>query len=541
MNIRLKSLVAVLSLAGVVAMPVIAAEPVSTDKAQIEKISSQLAKLQQELKSLKGQMRAANDTVSEKEARKKLQLVNSPSTNNHPASAKQSVSQSSTKTTLPPPPRPAIPAEQSRIINEQVHYLPFDLDVPGQAFVSTGPYVGVPIQYAGTNLIINSPSVNTDVQLLGIRKSILEQMTALGGENFDEPFHSHLLLSGLVEAQALYINNSNPTNGGAPSTDIDVTNVSLDFTFLGPSDWLLGFVELTFDNSSPSGSVFSSPSQYRVANSRVFVNKAFITIGDLLKSPVYGSVGQFYVPFGTYSSAMVSAPFTQSLTRTKARAIVLGFQPQGKNALYGSAYIFRGDSHAPAINKISNGGINLGYHFAKGPVTGNFGGGVIANIADSGGLQFGNNFQRFEQLVHRVPGYNMRGNFGFGEHINIIAEYVGASTSFNPNDMAFNGHGAKPSAFDIEGTYSFAFFDKPTSIAAGYQKSNQALAIGLPLTRYSVVLGTSWLRNTLQSLEFRRDNEYAASNTAGNANDTPAATESGKSDNVITAQFDYFF
>lgn len=543
MSIRLKPLAAVLGISGLIAMPVIAAEPsTSANNEQIEKISSQLAKLQQELKSLKGQMRADSQATNEREVKKKLQIINHPPSATSPAPTQTAnTTGPGTTATTPPPRRRATPAEQSQIINEQIHYLPFDLDVPGQAFVSTGPYVGVPIQYAGTNLIINSPSVNTDVQLLGIRKNILEQMQALGGENFEEPFHSHLLLSGLVEAQALYINNSNPGNGGNPATDIDVTNVSLDFTFLGPSDWLLGFVELSFDNTPPSGTVFSSNNQYRVSNSRVFVNKAFITVGDLLKSPIYGSVGQFYVPFGTYSSAMVSAPFTQSLTRTKARALVFGFQPQGKNALYGSAYIFRGDTHAPAINRISNGGINLGYHFAAGPVTGNFGGGVIGNIADSSGMQFGNNFLQNEQIVHRVPGYNLRGNFGFGEHINIIAEYVGASTRFNPNDMAYNGHGAKPSAIDIEATYSFALFNKPTSIAAGYQKSNQALSLGLPLTRYSLVLGTSWLRNTLQSLEFRRDNEYAASDTAGRAGNTPAAQESGKSDNVVTAQFDYFF
>jgi hypothetical protein len=528
MNSRIKPLAAMLALAGLIAVPSMAA---STDSAshyaQIDKISAELIKLQNEVKSLKSQLRAQKKTHSSEQVAQPKQVKAAPASRPLP----------------PPEPTRTLPTpeEQSSFIDQQVQYLPFDLDVPGQAFVSTGPYVGVPIQYSGTNLIINSPSVNTDVQLLGIRKHILEQLTALGGENFGEPYHSHLLLSGLVETQAIYANNSPKTNGGAPSTDIDVTNVSIDFTFLGPSDWLLGFIELTYDNATPAGSVFSSPSQFRVANSRIFVNKAFVTIGDLLKSPLYGSFGQFYVPFGTYSSAMVSAPLTQSLTRTKARSILLGLQPQDTNTLYASAYIFRGDTHAPAISKISNGGINLGYKFVAGPVTGNFGGGVIANIADSIGMQAGNNFQTHEQIVHRVPGYNLRGNFGFGNHIDLIAEYVGGSTRFNPHDMAFNGHGAKPSAVDIEGTYSFSAFSKPSLIALGYQKSNQALALGLPLTRYSLVLGTSLWRNTLQNLEFRTDREYAASDTAGGAGGIPATPETGKTDKVVTAQFDYYF
>jgi len=528
MKSRLKPLLAALALTSLLSSPTMAA----VTSEEVQDLSAQAAELKKTLASLQKQVNALDSQV---ERKKHAVKKNRQSTDSHADNNVQQDRSRDNENSVK-----SLTAKQLRnLIVEEREYLPFDMDVPGQAFVSTGPYVGVPFQFAGSDLVVNSPSIDIDVQLLGIRKSITQQLKAMGGEIVKEPYHSHLLLSGVVEANANYTNI-----GGSPSTtDIDVSNVSLDAFILGPSEWMLGFIEFTYVNVTPATDVFGGTSQYRVSDSRLLVNKAFVTLGNFSESPFYSSFGQFYVPFGVYSSVMVSTPLTTILTRTKGRSILLGFQQQDPtSAFFGSAYIFRGDSHSASVAKVNNGGITLGYKFKGDYLKGKIGAGVIGNIADSGGMQTLGNFQNAEQIVHRVPGYNVRGILSVGTHLDLIGEYVGASTRFNPNDMSYNGHGAKPYAFDLEAAFNTDFFyQKPSSLAVGYAESQQALALGLPLNRVSLVLNTSWWRNTLQSLEIRRDREYAASNTASGGGGVATPAASGKIDKSITAQFDYYF
>lgn len=443
-------------------------------------------------------------------------------------------------------PRPQV-SGVSTLPASGVTYLPVDLDVPGQSFVSSGPYIGIPLQYSGSNLIINNPSVNQDVALLNVRKNIHQRLAALGVT--EEQDHAHVLLSGQVEGQAMY----KDIGGGPTSTDIDLTGVTLDAYVLGPSDWLSSLISLTYDNNvgTTSGSLANNS---RDLNSRVYVTQAFFTMGNYLKSPVYGTMGQIYVPFGTYGTNMVSSPLTKLMGRTKARAIVLGYQQQTPNALYGSAYIFHGDTYVGSTSRVSNGGVNLGYRLsqADGKVSGDIGGGVIANIADSVGMQAVSNstaiFNGFggvngtgnEHIVHRVPAYNFRGTLSLGSKVDLLAEYITASTRFSKADLTMNNHGAKPQALNTEAAYTFQAFERPTSIVVGYAMTRDALALQLPEQRYSLVFNTSAWKDTIESLEFRHDINYGASNFATGSN-MMVPTASGKADNAVTLQVDVYF
>jgi hypothetical protein len=171
MSIRLKPLAAVLCLSGLGLSQAFAALPNNDTKA----LELQLASLQREMNSLKLKLEA-------NEARQQSQMITTAKAhvkkskhfalNQKRSSPSQTISEGNATSRDPEStdfPLKLRGRDLVRMIREEKEYLPFDLDVPGQAFVSTGPYVGVPLQYSGSNLIVNSPSVNTDVQLLNIR------------------------------------------------------------------------------------------------------------------------------------------------------------------------------------------------------------------------------------------------------------------------------------------------------------------------------------------------------------------------------------
>ena len=409
--------------------------------------------------------------------------------------------------------------------------------------VITSPYLGLRSSYDASDLIVNLPSMNEDLVLLLQRQDMQNRANAQGLPFGTRPL---LMLSGDILPQLVFGNNyqgqgfSQATLSGA---EIAIQAIS--------SSWASGFLALDYDSTAPTayGQNIST-----VNNSRLYVSRGFVTIGNLNKFPGYLTAGQMYAPFGNYGNSLITTPLTQAIGRSLIRAFLLGYAKEGA---YAQAYLYNGETYFSGSNSIDEGGLNVGYKNSTNDWKYDFGAGVISNMADSQGAQNNGigstNFQGFggpngsEQIQHRVPGMNLHTEIRY-KNWNLNAEYIGATDSYSPLDMTFNGKGASPKATHLELDYNQHLFKRPWTFALAYDHSWQALAYNLPEDSYFAVASVSIWKDTIESIEFRHDENYAGpttgngsltANTGGTA--FPAITVPGSSRNTVTMQLGLYF
>ncbi|MBU0455627.1 MAG: LbtU family siderophore porin [Gammaproteobacteria bacterium] len=404
--------------------------------------------------------------------------------------------------------------------------------------VVIAPYTGRPTYSTGSQVLVNSPSINEDLKLLERRKVEQEALKKAGEK---VPNHPRLVMSGKLSGEFSY---SRPYKG-ARSTDIDLSGAELD-TFAEISPLVNGFMAFTYDNNP--NDVFSNR---RIGNSNVYLDKGFIVIGDVKRSPFYGTVGQMYVPFGRYSTMMISSPLTKYIGKTKARTILVGFAPARSFSPYARAFVFKGDTKYGNSSLAKQFGGDAGISYIKKKFNTDVGVSYISNMADSVGMQdtgAPSGFQGFdksnrEDLVHGVNGIDLHAVVGYGPW-SLIAEYLSALQQFSKTDLSFNSHGAEPSAMNVEGDYSFHLFRIPSSVALSYAFTNQALGLYLPKQRYTAGLLLNILQNATLTFEYRHDINYGRSNTAMVNHGATLAyvpSELGRSDDMISTELSVYF
>ncbi len=404
--------------------------------------------------------------------------------------------------------------------------------------VVTSPYVGVRSRFDGSDLIVNLPSMNEDLRLIQQRQRFENELIRRG---LPLPEHPLLELSGKLETQAIWRNPA----VGKQTGDVDLDTVEIDaVSYVDP--WVTGYISIDYDNFANATGV------YRVANSRLKVNRAFITVGQLRKFPVYFTAGQMFIPFGKYSGYMVTMPLTEELMRIRARAVLLGYKQPGEDGFILSGFGFRGDAKHSRSGAF---GANASYHFTHGPLKGRIGASYITNIANAigqqqtGGVIFnGFAFSPATELLNRnVPGLDVRGALQYGP-FSILGEYVTGLREFSPLDLTFNKHGAKIAAADIEGAYHFRLCRKPSAFAIGYGRTYEALAFDFPKSRYSATFSINIWRDTIESIEYRHEENYPLYSTSmGRSGFTGALMpynplgSLGRSDDKVTAQIALFY
>jgi len=411
-------------------------------------------------------------------------------------------------------------------IREQIYDAKYDIFCNKEfGAIISSPYVGLRAAYDTADLITDLPTVNADIVLLEQKRDIAKYKTA---HNLKTPDRPVMALSGALEADAYFWRDF--TQGS--SSDIDLGRAELDI--LGDiNPWVMGALFLVYDH-------VRNPT---IANSRVYVDSGFVTLGNLQQSPFYFTIGQIYVPFGQYTHYMVSIPLTRVLMRTRERAAVLGY---AKDGIYGTLYGYKGDSYTDNRDSSINAwGASLGYEWKWRDI--DFGAYTyyINNVADSEGMQstdgnFFPGFKTHEKLQHFVPGIGLRGKIKYKPY-SFNVEYVGAVRRFDKTlDLSFNDRGAKPGALDIEANYDFTFHGFSSSFAVGYGRVWEGLALNIPRQSAFMKVATSWFKSTIESLELREDWNYNRSDNATGAG-TNVPVVGAQTRYIINAEIGVYF
>ena len=378
--------------------------------------------------------------------------------------------------------------------------------------ITTSPYIGLKSAFDASDLIPNSPTINTDLFLLKQNQQ-LECRSCSKAKLFAD--RSVIEIGGGLEGQLV----TGLQSKKRPSTDLDLTRADIDL-LAHISPWATGFMAIAYDNSP----LLPIPGGLRVSNSRFFLSRGFVTVGNLNNSPIYATFGQMYVPFGRYASNLLSPPVTLKLGRTTGRTFLLGYNQHGLN---GSVYAFHGDSHGDETG-LNQWGINTSYQYTYQDNKLNFGAGYIADIIDAKGmrnewLECGSGITG--NLAKHVPAIDFHGEFSKGPY-DLFAEYIAATRSFDPGDLNFHDHGARPQAAHLEAAYHLKTI-RPATIGAGYGQSWQTFNI--PQKSLFSVYTASFSKNTIETIEYRHNTANKLSN--------PHKSDS----NTVVAQIGFYF
>ncbi|HHB75788.1 MAG TPA: LbtU family siderophore porin, partial [Desulfobulbus sp.] len=165
-----------------------------------------------------------------------------------------------------------------------------------------------------------------------VKDKVIEQQVAkilrhkeeerMQNEDFGHMINRYIDFSGLIEVE------------GSTSQDFEGVNESrftlstVELGFVGKmSDWASAHLTLLYEEDG---------------DDKVLVDDAHIILGNTNRFPLYLNAGRQYVPFGNFTTNMISDPLTLEIAETQETALQIGFKAAGA---YGSVFAFNGDTN----------------------------------------------------------------------------------------------------------------------------------------------------------------------------------------------------
>lgn len=217
--------------------------------------------------------------------------------------------------------------------------------------------------------------------------------------------------------------------------------------------------------------------------------------------PLTFVAGRTYLPFGDFSSNMVSDPITLAMGEIREDALLLNMEMEG---LYSSVYLFNGDIEKyDANDTLSNYGLRLGYYWDQGDTALDIGVDWINSIYDTDGIEWAlNELYGTNTVFKRISGLgaHIHGRYG---PFSLYTGYVGAT-----DDLAGKGTNTQARAWNLEAGYDFLIGDMDATVALGYQESTEAAMLELPEKRISGAVSMEVANHTTLAFEYRRDTGY---------------------------------
>ncbi|MEJ2425381.1 MAG: LbtU family siderophore porin [Candidatus Thiodiazotropha sp.] len=289
----------------------------------------------------------------------------------------------------------------------------------------------------------------------------------------EESLLDRFVFNGVIEVEAQQISPDEGDN----SSDLYLPTLELGVA-AQVNDWTSAEIVLLYEDDGTHSGDFA-------------VDSGVIRIADPQAS-WYMEAGQYGLPFGDFSTHMISDPLTLDAAETYDVALEAGYEFSGARF---ALYVFKGDQQ----DEISNGGLYLGYSLEHDDLAFTTSFGWINDLSESDSV-----VDEGSAALNKAPAWTLFAQLDW-RAFSLIGEYLAAREAldvYNTQD--------KPAFYNLEAAYHFELVDRPVTLAVGWQGSNEAryYADGMDEKRALAAFSLELADSLNVALEVARKEDY---------------------------------